>query len=84
VKPTTPLPWTLANGHFQHITGDDAAYIVHACNAYPKLVTLVKKANGERRSIFRFVPEPRGCMGTRISSEGVTHGRDRGLPKETQ
>lgn len=43
MKPTTPLPWKQADGHFQHVTGDDLAYIIHAANAYPKLVALVKE-----------------------------------------
>lgn len=38
MKPTTPLPWKQADGHFQHVTGDDLAYIIHAANAYPRLV----------------------------------------------
>ena len=43
LKPTTPLPWTATTGHFQHITGDDLAYIVHACNVYPILVAELRR-----------------------------------------
>lgn len=44
MKPTTPLPWKKADGHFQHVTGDDLDYIIHAANAYPGLVEILKVA----------------------------------------
>ena len=51
IKPVTPLPWSAVGPHTaeQHVImshrenlgafkRDDAAYIVHACNAYPRLI----------------------------------------------
>lgn len=43
MKPTTPLPWKQADGHFQHVTGEDLAYIIHAANAYPRLVAELRR-----------------------------------------
>jgi hypothetical protein len=33
----------LANGHYQHISAEDAAYIVHACNSYPKMIAVLRR-----------------------------------------
>ena len=54
MKPATPLPWssvgpktaekTVIMSHSKNLGAferDDAAYIVHACNAYPKLVEAI-------------------------------------------
>lgn len=55
IKPATPLPWKrVANGRvlsipdYGQVTSSDtyprdAAYIVHACNAYPKLVEALRE-----------------------------------------
>lgn len=54
-KPATPLPWShfigsnanlLKRGeHMQQVEpAQDAAYIVHACNAYPALVEALRVA----------------------------------------
>lgn len=46
MKPATPLPWKSA-GHFVAME-KDAAYIVHAANAYPGLIkTLLLIASKE-------------------------------------
>jgi hypothetical protein len=48
VKPEHPLPWGLdQSGRYIHDAqgqywAGDEAYIVHACNAYPKLVGILK------------------------------------------
>ena len=56
-KPATPLPWTTADGYIKGANGDtsfgsdlyypwpteaDMPYIVHAANAYPRLVAALK------------------------------------------
>jgi hypothetical protein len=57
-KPATPLPWStgpvMANDSFplhgridavgNVARGRDAAYIVHACNAYPELVAALRSS----------------------------------------
>ena len=43
-KPSTPLPWSAGNGHFQHVSSQDIAYIIHAANAYPKLIAALISA----------------------------------------
>jgi hypothetical protein len=51
VKPATPLPWDRAPVYPDVYYGDpyvdmddaDAVYIVHAANAYPKLVAALRK-----------------------------------------
>lgn len=61
--PNAPLPWavreSIADRTYTHIYSDrfpniactrqveDAAYIVHACNAYPKLIALVQEYSEE-------------------------------------
>lgn len=57
IKPAAPLPWT-RSGQFINARGildliaevmhregthQDAAYIVHACNAYPRLVEVLRE-----------------------------------------
>ena len=58
MKPATPLPWVqdptgdagstyIGSPNVAWFTADcykkkDAAYIVHACNAYPQLIALLK------------------------------------------
>lgn len=54
MTPESPLPWTLedaiviTDGRYVIDVGDcnmslvDAAYVVHACNAYPKLIAVLK------------------------------------------
>ena len=52
IKPATPLPWSLTErmtidanlGAHSFPIGANAAYIVHACNAYPELVAELKYA----------------------------------------
>ena len=59
--PATPLPWELDDENqvcasntlvcrFDHIyeemEGKDAAYIVHACNQYPRAIELLKQLAG--------------------------------------
>lgn len=58
MKPSTPLPWKMMDQDFRIVVGaddkvtadvralpgfDDAAYIVHAANSYPKLVAAITK-----------------------------------------
>ena len=42
MKPETPLPWTTEDAILPG-TLQDAAYIAHAANAYPKLVEALRE-----------------------------------------
>lgn len=62
-KPATPLPWSTGpaiadcfplHGRIDAVgsvaRGRDAAYIVHACNAYPELVAALQQVAGRPRA----------------------------------
>jgi hypothetical protein len=59
MKPGTELPWELddflADLQMERISDQDAAYIVHAANMYPKLVEALSlaKANLDARAETR-------------------------------
>ena len=72
MKPETELPWedngneiVAASDRFCGIAGavdgEDAAYIVHACNAYPKLVEALKEvaasSYGQRHNAIALLRE---------------------------
>lgn len=43
-KPSTPLPWSKKDGHFQRVSDQDIDYFIHAANAYPKLIAALISA----------------------------------------
>jgi hypothetical protein len=53
-KPESQLPWQSLPSRFDCIKGEyfhdsDEAYILHACNAYPKLISTLKLLNDSSR-----------------------------------
>lgn len=67
-EPATPLPWIvnqrnriIAAADYRAIANcvhginaeQDAAYIVHACNAYPRLVEALREARNEMRETWQ-------------------------------
>lgn len=70
MKPTTPLPWKQADGHFQHVTGEDLAYIIHAANAYPRLIAALR----EYVEVVSSVNDPND-FSAKVKDDGY-HARD--------
>ena len=51
LKPATPLPWFASE--IDSANNHDAAYIAHACNAYPRLVASLQALAGHEDDFYQ-------------------------------